>query len=112
MVVKNTAQLTFRLPLRYKGSLNATVRASGYDRAGWCRAVLTGQYEQTASIAPVKKFLFYDKVSRERARLSGVSMVVAVRLPAKVAKGIRAMAQRDGNNVSEWCGMAILRQLE
>lgn len=112
MVSKTTTQIGFRFPIRYIGLLDEVNKGNTLWRAELCRLILKCSYEHALdSERPTKKFLFYDKVKRERAQLSGASIVITVRLPHELATGIREMAERDGNNVSEWCGIAILREL-
>ena len=112
MVSKSTIQLGFRFPIRYLDLLNDRVKRSSRCRADWCRYFLTWASEQFKDDGPpIKKLLWYNKVKRDRARLSGKSIVIAVRLPHQVADSIKTMAARDGNNISEWCGLLVLDQL-
>ena len=93
--------------------LDALAKRSRCSRAHVCRYFLNWASEQFINDkAPIKKLLFYDKIKRDRARLTGKSQVIAVRLPHQVANNIKMMAQHDGNNISEWCALLLLAQFE
>jgi hypothetical protein len=112
MVSKSTIQLGFRFPIRYIGLIDDEAKAQGWSRAQYVRDVLTWALNGAqGGGASIKKFLFYDRLRRERVRLTGKSIVIAVRLSGELASGIRAQAELEGNNVSEWCGKSLLRAL-
>ena len=112
MVSKSTTLIVFRFSVRYIGLLNDELRCNNCCRTVLCRHIFKRAHEVLGNAKPpLKKLLFYDKVRRDRAHLSGKSEVFAVRVTHELALNIRAMAQRDGNNISEWCGLMVLKWL-
>lgn len=112
MVSKSTTLIGFRFPARYISSLDAEAKANKWSRSGFCADILKWASEAyTVGGESLKKHLEFGKIKRDRARMSGKSIVICVRLPNEVATGIRELARCSGNNVSEWCGNVMLRQL-
>jgi hypothetical protein len=113
MVSKSTTLIAFRFPVRYGELLAAEVLRNRFtSRAALCRQILARAVEVWGKLRPgPKKILFYDKRRRELAKLSGKSNVIAVRVSHQLAQDIRELAARDGKNVSELAGLAVLNWL-
>ena len=112
MVSKNNTLIGFRFPVKYLGALDTLAREQRLTRAVLSRSILTWALDKSQGLSPILKIpLIYDKVARDRAKLSGKSIVISVRLPHEQAEAIRDASVRYGNNVSEWCALALLRSI-